>query len=63
MVKYDVYFVRRKEGSDVKTKKALLTKCSNAALRVMALVAIIFANCQCSGRAYEPNVPDELNAD
>ena len=44
----------------LKMKKALLTKCSNAALSVMAVAAIIFANCQCSGRAYEPELPEEL---
>lgn len=50
----------RKGDGDVKTKKAFLTKCSNLAFSVMAAVAMIFANCQCSGRAYEPEVPEEL---
>ena len=50
----------RKGDSDVKTKKALLAKCSNVALSVMAVMAIIFANCQCSARAYEPELPEEL---
>lgn len=44
----------------MKTKKALLAKCSNVALSVMAVMAIIFANCQCSARAYEPELPEEL---
>ena len=51
----------RKGGGDVKIKKAFLTKCSNLVFSVMAVVAMIFANCQCSGRAYEPKLPEELN--
>lgn len=50
----------RKGGGDVKIKKAFLTKCSNLVFSVMAVVAMIFANCQCSGRAYEPKLPEEL---
>lgn len=50
----------RKGDGNVKTKKAFLTKCSNLAFSVMAVVAMIFANCQCSGRAYEPKLPEEL---
>ncbi len=44
--------------------KALLakfsTKFSNVVLSVMAVMAMIFANCQCSARAYEPELPEEL---
>lgn len=50
----------RKGGGDVKIKKVFLTKCSNLVFSVMAVVAMIFANCQCSGRAYEPKLPEEL---
>ena len=50
----------RKGGGDVKIKKAFLTECSNLVFSVMAVVAMIFANCRCSGRAYEPKLPEEL---
>lgn len=40
--------------------KALLVKCSNVVLSLMGIVAVVFANCQCVGRAYEPKVPKGL---
>lgn len=45
---------------NVKILKALLFKSANAALALMAVVAVVFANCQCIGRAYEPELPEEL---
>ena len=39
---------------------ALLAKCSNVVLSLMGIVAVVFANCQCVGRAYEPKVPKGL---
>lgn len=40
--------------------KALLIKSSNVALALMAVMATIFANSLCLGRAYEPEMPEEL---
>ncbi len=44
----------------MKVAKVFLAKCSNVALTLMAVMAVIFANCQCMGRAYEPELPEEL---
>lgn len=41
--------------------KVLLAKCSNVALSLMAVMAMIFANSLCRGRLYEPELPEELN--
>ena len=32
----------------------------NMVLSMMAIFAVVFANCQCAGRAFEPELPDEL---
>lgn len=40
--------------------KNVIARCSNVVLSLMAIVAVVFANCQCLGRAFEPKVPDEL---
>lgn len=45
----------------MKVIKVLLVKCSNVALAFIAVIALIFANCQCMGRAYEAELPEELN--
>lgn len=41
-------------------RKTLLAKSANAALALMAVVAVVFANCQCLGRLYEPEIPEDL---
>lgn len=43
--------------------KVLLAKCSNVALSLMAVMAMIFANSLCRGRLYEPELPEELKQD
>lgn len=40
--------------------KTLIARCSNVVLSLMSVIAVVFANCQCVGRAYEPKVPNEL---
>ena len=40
--------------------KVLLAKCSNVALSLMSVMAMIFANSLCRGRLYEPELPEEL---
>ncbi len=40
--------------------KILLAKCSNVALSLLAVMAMIFANSLCRGRLYEPKLPEEL---
>lgn len=44
----------------MKKVKILLKKSANGILAVMAVFAVVFANCQCLGRAYEPEMPEEL---
>lgn len=43
--------------------KQILQKGADFTLSVMEAVAVAFANCQCMGRAYEPEMPDELKQD
>lgn len=43
-----------------KGMKCILHKGVDIALSMLAIIATIFANCQCTGRAYEPEVPEEL---
>lgn len=43
--------------------KQILQKGADFTLSVMEAVAVVFANCQCIGRAYEPEMPDELKQD
>ncbi len=52
--------MRLERGYYVKILKLLLVKSANAALALMAVMAVIFANCQCVGRAYEPELPEDL---
>lgn len=40
--------------------KQILQKGADLTLSVMEAVAVVFANCQCIGRAYEPEMPEEL---
>lgn len=40
--------------------KQILQKGADLTLSVMETVAAVFANCQCIGRAYEPEMPEEL---
>ena len=44
----------------LKVMKALFVRCSNVVLSLMGIMAVVFANCQCVGRAYEPKVPKGL---
>ncbi len=34
--------------------KSSIARCSSLVLSLMATVAVVFANCQCLGRVYEP---------
>lgn len=54
------YFWFRKEDCKMRKMKVLLAKCSNVALSLMAVMAMIFANSLCRGRLYEPELPEEL---
>ena len=47
----------------MRAMKALLVKCSNVALTLMAVMATIFANSLCRGKLYEPELPEELKSD
>lgn len=47
----------------MRAMKALLVKCSNVALTLMAVMATIFANSLCRGKLYEPELPEELKQD
>lgn len=40
--------------------RRILHKSVDIALSMLAIIATVFANCQCTGRAYEPEVPEEL---